>query len=354
MIRNGLPALAWIVVLPLALGGCGLTIDWNDWTLNSLWRGFKTKEQVEASKPPPPPPPPPPLPTLAAPPTQLAAAPAVAPMAAPTATKEKEAEAPKAAQALQPRLPWPFGYALRRKALDETNGAAALREAALKGDGYAIAGLALIHERGIGIEANSAVAELWLKLLKDHATAGNVSAQAALGTLQRYGYVAPRDLTQARHWLGRAADKNEPVAIVEIGLMQRDGISDPPNHNQAAQTFKRAAELGSPAGAVELARAIEEGQGATANPLRAARLYDWAGRQGHGAGDFRLGLLHRDGKGVKLDPVEALARFMVAEKSATDAQIQEGAAKAVADLRALLNPGQLAEAETRAERLTHK
>ena len=346
----------WIVAIALSLGGCGLTIDWNDWSLDSLWRGFKTKEQAAAAaRPPEPPAPPPPLPTLAQPPrpaaaqSQFAAMPAAATMAKPADLKDTEA--PMSSLPLQPRLPWPFGYAFRKMALDERNAAIVLRDAALRGDGFAIGALALVHEKGIGVEANSAVGHLWLGLLKEHAAAGNLSAQTALGVMHRYGFATPRDLVQAKQWLTRAGEKNEPIALVELGLMQRDGIGDGPSAEKAAQWFKRAAEVGSPAGAVELARAIEEGKGATANPARAAKLYDWAGRQGYGPGDFRLAILHRDGKGVKLDPVEALARFMIAERMSTDPSIQEGAAKGVADLRAMLNPGQLAEAETRAERL---
>lgn len=253
------------------------------------------------------------------------------------------------ALAVQQRLPWPLGYELRKTALAEDSAVATLRDAGLKGHGYAIAALAVVHERGIGTEANAALADMWLRLLREHALAGNVSAQSALGVVHRYGHGAPRDLAQARLWLGRADDKNDPIAAVELGLMARDGVGEPANSTKAAIWFKKAAERGSPAGAVELARAIETGQSATANPARAALLYDWAGRLGHGAGDFRLGALHREGKGVKQDLVEALARFAVAEKSATESAIHDGAAKAVADLRSALSPAQIAEAETRAE-----
>jgi TPR repeat protein len=269
----------------------------------------------------------------------------------PMTSDRMAAPIPASPLAIQQRLPWPLGFALRRVSLDEENAGTVLRDRGLRGDGYAIAALAFAHDRGMGSEAHPAIAAMWLGVLKEHAAAGNVSAQTALGVTYRYGYAQPRDLVEARRWFVKADEQKDPMASVELGMMARDGVGEPASAEKAAAFFKKAAERGSAPGTVELARAIELGQAATANPARAARLYDWAGRQGYGAGDFRLALLHREGKGVRQDLIEALARFSVAEKTATEAMIHDAAAKAVADLRGALSPAQLAEAETRAERL---
>jgi TPR repeat protein len=375
MWRTRLTSILTASVFALALGGC-LRIDWNDlWRLPEWAKWSSTTPPPEQAAPAPaqpiavanalaPAPSPPPAPSaqqsaqpsepvmpkaegMAAHPTSPAATTAMATAAGPAVPAPPAV--PASPYAVQHGMPWPLGYALRKVALSPDNAATVLRDRGLRGDGYAIAALAYVHDRGLGSESHPAIAAMWLGVLKEHANAGNASAQTALGIAYRYGYVQPRDLVEARRWLAKAEAQKDPMASVELGLMARDGVGEAANAEKAATLFKRAAERGSAPGTVELARAIELGQAATANPARAARLYDWAGRQGYGAGDYRLALLHREGKGVRQDLVEALARFTVAERTATEAPIHEAAAKAVADLRGALSPAQLAEAETRAE-----
>ena len=372
MWRTRLTSILTASVFALALGGC-LRIDWNDlWRLPEWAKWSSTTPPPEQAAPAPaqsiaaanalaPAPSPPPAPSsqpsaqpsepvmpkaegMAAHPMSTAATTAMA-----TAPGPAVPAVPASPYAVQHGMPWPLGYALRKVALSPDNAATVLRDRGLRGDGYAIAALAYAHDRGLGSESHPAIAAMWLGVLKEHANAGNASAQTALGIAYRYGYVQPRDLAEARRWLAKAEAQKDPMASVELGLMARDGVGEAANAEKAASLFKRAAERGSAPGTVELARAIELGQAATANPARAARLYDWAGRQGYGTGDYRLALLHREGKGVRQDLVEALARFTVAERTATEAPIHEAAAKAVADLRGALSPAQLAEAETRAE-----
>jgi TPR repeat protein len=87
--------------------------------------------------------------------------------------------------------------------------------------------------------------ELVFQTALPHAQAGNSDAQYMVSLLYQNGLGVDRDLTEAEHWLLRAAEQNSPVAWNNLGTLYATGgaglVGGP---ERARECYERAKELG--------------------------------------------------------------------------------------------------------------
>jgi TPR repeat protein len=155
------------------------------------------------------------------------------------------------------------------------------QRAADKGDGYAMANLAIMVDSGIGgprdpayaaqLRAQSAklvdpnykkraldnpsyqaMTMAWqaghyadaLKTAQEQAAKGDASAQALLGKAYYEGVGVPRNYSTALNWNNKAVAQNNPDAMFILGLMYEHGRGVPQDLDRALKLFDRAGELG--------------------------------------------------------------------------------------------------------------
>jgi len=83
------------------------------------------------------------------------------------------------------------------------------RKAAERGDAEAQYNLALMHDRGIGVEKNAAEALKWYRKAAEQ---GYAKAQYNLGMMYYFGRGVPEDKVAAYQWILLAADQGEKIA----------------------------------------------------------------------------------------------------------------------------------------------
>ncbi len=83
------------------------------------------------------------------------------------------------------------------------------RKAAERGDAEAQYNLALMHDRGIGVEENDTEAMKWYRKAAEQ---GYAKAQYNLGMMYYFGKGVPKDKVAAYQWILLAADQGEKTA----------------------------------------------------------------------------------------------------------------------------------------------
>jgi TPR repeat protein len=142
-------------------------------------------------------------------------------------------------------------------------------------EGHAVAEyqLALLYEKGQGIQRNAAQACFWYEQAANH---GSARAQFALGFLHTQGQLKPLNFMEAARWFEQAARQGDAEAQYNLGLLYEKGRGVPQDYNKAAHWYKKAA------------------------------------RQDYVLAQNALGFLYYNGKGVPRDLVISLALFNIA------------------------------------------
>ena len=199
--------------------------------------------------------------------------------------------------------------------------------------------------------------EIWSRLAED----GDPAAQSNLAGLYLSGALGEADLGQALAWFRKAAEQDNPNALVSLGHIHRTGMGEivHPDRDQAIAYFRRAAERGSaegtyfagemeledkpsdPAAAVEAIQTaaeagfppamhrigtfLQSGQYTRKDVPKAATWYEAAADRGLAESSFRLGEIYLYGDGRPVDMEAALAHFeQVADHGFLDAQVDAG------------------------------
>ena len=85
--------------------------------------------------------------------------------------------------------------------------------------------------------------EAGLQLLRDSADKGYVPAMVQLALLYEGGKYVRLNYTEAFHWFGLAAERNNSYALLELGGCYHYGLGTPPDFSMAMQCYRRSAEL---------------------------------------------------------------------------------------------------------------
>ncbi|MFZ0418517.1 MAG: AMIN domain-containing protein [Candidatus Sulfotelmatobacter sp.] len=264
---------------------------------------------------------------------------------------------------------------------DASKAATWFRSAAEAGDATAQLNLASLYHRGQGVPQDDAQTVLWLTKAADQGllpamlelanwdmepqhgntiddaiawfkkagAKGDASAQAALGDIFSDPKLGHLDYAQAVLWYRKAADQGLPAA--EFGLAARYlfGQGVPEDLEEARRWLTPAANQGHPYSQFFLAKMFEAGQGGPVDLAAATKYYDLAANYGIAQAQYHLGLLLASDRSTPTSLVSAYKWLVLAQAS-----VKESAA-AAQELRKLLTPEQIAQAERQVDlwRTTH-
>ncbi|WP_162559435.1 SEL1-like repeat protein [Microvirga sp. 17 mud 1-3] len=154
---------------------------------------------------------------------------------------------------------------------------AALRQAALSGDGTAVYEIALRAAEGRGIPQDSTLA---LRLFERVAQAGLVPAQERLALMYDKAIGTTRDVKLAAAWYERAAQGGNVRAMHNFATLLASGIGGNPDYVAAARWFTEAAEAGVRDSQFNIAVLHARGIGTRKSPAQAYRWFALAAAQG--------------------------------------------------------------------------
>jgi hypothetical protein len=103
------------------------------------------------------------------------------------------------------------------------------------------------------------------------AEAGSPRDQFLIGQSYAKGIGGSPDLTQARLWYERAANRGEPAAITELGRMYAQGLGVTQDYKTALRWFRRAAGEGYAPAQTDLGLLYFQGLGIVRDEAAAAR-----------------------------------------------------------------------------------
>ena len=111
---------------------------------------------------------------------------------------------------------------------------------------------------------------------------------AELARKYQNGVGCPRDLGKALYWYKRAAEQNDPGALLALGDLNDAGVCVPEDVREAIRLYKRAADLGFAPAMVRLATMTERGRGLPFVPEDVLGWYRKAAEKGYGPAMTRL------------------------------------------------------------------
>ena len=140
------------------------------------------------------------------------------------------------------------------------------------------------------------------------------------GTGSTRATVAARSAPDAERFaeLAKLADKGDPAAEYEIAMMYANGFGAPKNNTEARKLLERAALHGNPAAQYEFGLALRDGRGAIQDYRGAMKWITTAAEAGHGGAQFALGIMYRLGTGTTVDNVKAYTWLNLAAAQGVD------------------------------------
>ena len=164
--------------------------------------------------------------------------------------------------------------------LPESIGPAALRTAALNGDGKAAYVVAVRYLKGDGVRRDVNKAAQWLRKAAEK---GVVVAMYRLGAMYEQGAGVRKDPLQARVWYERAALRGNVRAMHNLAVLFASGALGKTDYDKAAYWFRKAATHGVRDSQFNLAVLYHRGQGVERSLPDAWMWYSAAARQGDAA-----------------------------------------------------------------------
>jgi TPR repeat protein len=129
--------------------------------------------------------------------------------------------------------------------------------------------LAVLYEKGAGVEQNNGEALRWYQRA---AAAGDLTATNNIGFLYFAGQGVERNIAEALRWFVRAAELGSTGAMDNIGEMYARGIGVEQSDTEAFQWFRQAADRGHGAAACKVGSCYSAGRGVPQDNVQA---YVW-------------------------------------------------------------------------------
>jgi TPR repeat protein/class 3 adenylate cyclase len=214
------------------------------------------------------------------------------------------------------------------KARDYEEARALFKQAAEKGNAFAMTGLGALFQNGRGVSQDYAAARRWYEMAADK---GSAEAMQQLGWLYEKGRGVAQDFVKARSWYRKAAENGRTDAMHTLGWLHENGEGGAQDFAQARGWYEKAAEKGNAASQNNIGTLYESGRGVPQNYATARSWYEKAAANGSADAMNNLGTLYANGRGVVQD--YALARSWL-EKAA-----EKGNATAMGRLGALYANG---------------
>ena len=176
-------------------------------------------------------------------------------------------------------------------------------------DGNAVAQLLLGEQR---LEAGDYTTGP--SLVRRAAEAGEPAAQYRLAKLHEKGLGVPKDLAMARQWTERAAEGGNVKAMHDLAVYYAEGESGPQSYAASVEWFRKAADFGLTDSQYNLAVLYEAGLGISPSQTEALYWYEVAARQGDEGAPAKVEALREK---VSLDAAQQAQRRAAAWTAAT-------------------------------------
>ncbi|MBL4786431.1 MAG: SEL1-like repeat protein [Cohaesibacteraceae bacterium] len=144
-----------------------------------------------------------------------------------------------------------------------------------------------------------------VRLYRQGAESGYVSAQNNLGYMYGSGKGVTKNYKQAVSWYRKAAEQGYAPGQTNLGTMYRNGYGVTKDSRQAVAWYRKAAEQGNADGQHNLGFMYHYGKGVTKNYKQAVSWYRKAAEQGDAGGQYNLGGMYEYGEGIAKDPKQA-------------------------------------------------
>ncbi|MGH9439586.1 MAG: tetratricopeptide repeat protein [Terriglobia bacterium] len=135
-----------------------------------------------------------------------------------------------------------------------------------------------------------------LKPLEEKARAGNVDAQAALGSSLLFGTHGRHDTRESLKWTAKALAAGNPYAKFLYGVRHMAGIDLVEDRMLAFRCWREAAEGGSPHGMSHTAWAYQHGYGVGRDPVEAIKWIGETAKTGRASAQYVLGMNYSCGE----------------------------------------------------------
>ena len=191
----------------------------------------------------------------------------------------------------------------------------------------------LQSEHGGNVDAAIA----WFKRAAD---LGDAAAQVELGDIFVDQKLGRLDYSQAVNWYRKAADQNYPGGQFGLGACYLFAHGVPQNMEEARRWLTPAANRGHPYAQLLFGEMLEKGEGGPVDAAAAVKYYEPAANYGLAQAQYRLGLLLATDRS-NTDRLVSAYKWLVLAQDV----LKQDATAAAQDLRNLLTPAQLAQAD---------
>jgi len=193
-------------------------------------------------------------------------------------------------------------------ATDNTE-AARYRLSATAGDAAAARKLGLLYLKGQGVPQDLTEALHWLQRA---AKQGDASAQYTVGNMYLNAQGVSQDYSQAFNWYQKAANQGDADAQNDVGSMYLTGQGVAKDYSQAFKWYQKAANQGNPIAQYNIAGMYLKAQGVAKDYNRAFTWYQKAADQGESGAQYAVGFMYENGFGVTKDLPTAVEWYKIA------------------------------------------
>ena len=128
---------------------------------------------------------------------------------------------------------------------------------------------------------------------------GDAQAQYELAMMYEKGKGVEQNIDEALKWFNKAAGNGHVGSMIDLGWFYQNGQYVEKDVDKAIEWYEKAAEQGNPQAQHNLAFLYDEGIGVSENNEKAALWYQEAVARGHGVAQLNLGILYLNGEGVE-------------------------------------------------------
>jgi len=188
-------------------------------------------------------------------------------------------------------------------------------QAAEKGQVNAMASLAKLYARGLGVKINMQKAEYWtdksFSPILNMAKSDDAMAQYQLGVL--YEDIV-KDEEKASYWYRQSAENGNIYGMNNLAVAFKNGEGVKQSDEKALEWYARASEQGSASASFNLAVSYAKGQGVEQSYEKALELYTRASEQGSSTATLNVGYYYDKGRGVEQSYEKAVEWYTRASK----------------------------------------
>ena len=197
-----------------------------------------------------------------------------------------------------------------------------------------------------------------LKNYRLDAESGDAEAQSILGYMYLTGEGSVlQDYSMALSWFSKAAEQGNWFAQYKLGEMYYYGVGVNQDYAEALKWYRKSAAQGILKAEFSVANMYRKGEGGEPNYKLALKWYQVSAEKGFSSSQYRLAEMYHAGMGVPVDRKKAYVWYRIASTESQEKgnqEIQAQAMDAIENLKPLMTPEQISEAEREAAVLWEK